>query len=94
MNVFEEKGITHLDLHGIKHLDVSDEVIDFIYQFQDKIPLMIICGNSNRMIELVKNSLNSNSIVFSSPRFGIIRVEKLRTTQIYSFSKNNSQMKN
>jgi len=58
-------------------LDVSDEVIDFIYQFQDKIPLMIICGNSNRMIELVKNSLNSNSIVFSSPRFGIIRVEKL-----------------
>ena len=77
MNVFEKKGITHLDLHGIKHLDVSDEVIDFIYQFQDKIPLMIICGNSNRMIELVKNSLNSNSIVFSSPRFGIIRVEKL-----------------
>ena len=77
MNVFEEKGITHLDLHGIKHLDVSDEVIDFIYQFQDKIPLMIICGNSNRMIELVKNSLNSNSIVFSSLRFGIIRVEKL-----------------
>tara|TARA_B100001778_G_scaffold194326_1_gene160176 strand:+ start:28 stop:261 length:234 start_codon:yes stop_codon:yes gene_type:complete len=77
MNVFEEKGITHLDLHGIKHLDASDEVIDFIYQFQDKIPLMIICGNSNRMIELVKNSLNSNSIVFSSPRFGIIRVEKL-----------------
>ena len=77
MNIFEEKGITHLDLHGIKHLDASDEVIDFIYQFQDKIPLMIICGNSNRMIELVKNSLNSNSIVFSSPRFGIIRVEKL-----------------
>ncbi len=77
MNVFEEKGITHLDLHGIKHLDASDEVIDFIYQFQDKIPLMIICGNSNRMIELVKNSLNSNSIMFSSPRFGIIRVEKL-----------------
>ena len=77
MNVFEEKGVTHLDLHGIKHLDASDEVIDFIYQFQDKIPLMIICGNSNRMIELVKNSLNSNSIVFSSPRFGIIRVEKL-----------------
>ena len=77
MNVFEEKGITHLDLHGIKHLDVCDEVIDFIYQFQDKIPLMIICGNSNRMVELVKSSLNSNSIVFSSPRFGIIRVEKL-----------------
>ena len=77
MNIFEERGITHLDLHGVRHQEASDEVIDFVYQFQDKIPLMIICGNSNRMIELVKNSLNSNSIVFSSPRFGIIRVEKL-----------------
>ena len=38
---------------------------------------MIICGNSNRMIELVEEALNANSIVFSMPRFGIIRVEKL-----------------
>jgi hypothetical protein len=29
------------------------------------------------MIEIVENSLNSNSIMFSKPRFGIIRVEKL-----------------
>ena len=77
MNVFEEKGITHLDLHGIKHLDVINEVIDFVYQYQDMIPLIIVCGNSNRMIELVENSLNSNSIMFSKPRCGIIRVEKL-----------------
>ena len=77
MNVFEEKGITYLDLHGIKHSDVINEVIDFVYQYQDMIPLIIICGNSNRMIELVENSLNSNSIMFSKPRFGIIRVEKL-----------------
>ena len=77
MNVFEEKDITHLDLHGIKHSDVINEVIDFVYQYQDMIPLIIICGNSNRMIELVENSLNSNSIMFSKPRFGIIRVEKL-----------------
>ncbi|MBR51419.1 MAG: hypothetical protein CMD58_02770 [Gammaproteobacteria bacterium] len=77
MNVFEEYGITHLDLHGIKHNDVSDEVIDFVYQYQSKIPLMIICGNSNRMIEIVKDTLNKNSIMFSMPRFGIIRVEKI-----------------
>ena len=77
MNVFEEKGITYLDLHGIKHSDVINEVIDFVYQYQNMIPLIIICGNSNRMIELVENSLNSNSIMFSKPRFGIIRVEKL-----------------
>ena len=77
MNVFEEKGITHLDLHGVRHSDVSEEVIDFIFQYQKLIPLIIICGNSNKMIELVESSLNSNSIMFSMPRFGIIRVEKL-----------------
>ena len=43
MNVFEENGITHLDLHGLRHYEVKDEVIDFIYQYQNKIPLIIIC---------------------------------------------------
>jgi len=77
MNVFDENGITHLDLHGIRHSDASDEVIDFIFQYQNFLPLMIICGNSNKMIEIVESSLNSNFIMFSMPRFGIIRVEKL-----------------
>ena len=77
MNVFEEKGITHLDLHGIRHQDVNNEVLDFIYQYQSEIPLIIICGNSNRMIEIVKESLHKTSIMFSMPRFGIIRIEKL-----------------
>ena len=77
MIVFNENGITHLDLHGVRHSDVSEEVIDFIFQYQKFIPLIIICGNSNKMIELVESSLNSNSIMFSMPRFGIIRVEKL-----------------
>ena len=77
MNVFEEKGITHLDLHGIKHSDVINEVIDFVYQYQDMIPLIIICGNSNRMIEFVEEALKNNSIMFSMPRFGIIRIEKI-----------------
>jgi len=77
MNVTEENGITHLDLHGLRHADVADEVIDFVFQYQRKIPLMIICGNSNRMIELVEESLNDNSIMFSMPRFGIIRIEKI-----------------
>ena len=31
MKVFDEKGITHLDLHGVRHLEASDEVIDFVY---------------------------------------------------------------
>ena len=77
MNIFEERGITHLDLHGVRHQEASDEVIDFVYQYQEMLPLIIICGNSNKMIELAESSLNSNSIVFSKPRFGINRVEKL-----------------
>ena len=77
MNIFKEKGITHLDLHGIRHEDVSNEVLDFIYQYQSEIPLIIICGNSNRMIKIVEESLHETSIMFSMPRFGIIRIEKL-----------------
>ena len=61
----------------INYKDVSDEVIDFVYQYQEMLPLIIICGNSNRMIEIAESSLNLNSIMFSKPRFGIIRVEKL-----------------
>ncbi|MDC1149797.1 hypothetical protein OAT41_04260 [Gammaproteobacteria bacterium] len=77
MNIFKEKGITHLDLHGIRHQDVKNEVLDFIYQYQSEIPLIIICGNSNRMIKIVDESLHETSIMFSMPRFGIIRIEKL-----------------
>ena len=58
MNVFEENGITHLDLHGLRHHEVNEEVLDFIYQYQNNIPLIIICGNSNRMIEIIESLFN------------------------------------
>ena len=77
MRIFEERGITHLDLHGVKHQDVSDEVINFIFQYQHLLPLTIICGNSNRMIEIVSQVLKTSDIVFSYPRFGIIRIERI-----------------
>ena len=75
MNVFEERGITHLDLHGVKPQDVESEVLNFIYQFQHLLPLIIICGNSNKMIDIASTALISSNISYSSPRFGIIRVE-------------------
>ena len=75
MNTFEERGITHLDLHGVKHIDVDSEVIDFIFQYQDFLPLIIICGNSNKMTDIVSTVLSSSNISFSSPRYGVIRVE-------------------
>ena len=75
MKTFLERGITHLDLHGVKHQDASNEVLDFIYQYQDQLPLIIICGNSNKMIEIASNILSLSNIEFSSPRFGILRIE-------------------
>ena len=75
MPVFEQRGITHLDLHGIRHSDVDSEVLNFVYKFQDALPLVIICGNSNRMVEIVSKMLVNEKITFSSPRFGILRIE-------------------
>jgi hypothetical protein len=77
MNVFEERGITHLDLHGVRHHDVENEVFDFVMQHQTLLPLLIICGNSNSMIKIVSGALTKHAIEFSSPRFGIIRVERI-----------------
>ena len=75
MNVIEEKGITTLDLHGEKHDFIADIVIDFVYRYQSKIPLIIICGNSNKMINLVLDSLKKNDIKNISPRYVIVRIE-------------------
>ena len=77
MKIFLEKGISHLDLHGTKHNDVDAEILDFTYQYQDQLPLIIICGNSNKMIEIASTTLNNANIEFSSPRFGILRIEKV-----------------
>ena len=77
MNVFQERGITHLDLHGERHFDVAPKILDFVFQYQNEIPLIIICGNSNQMIKIVTEELEKKSITYSSPRFGIIRVEGL-----------------
>ena len=77
METFEEKGITHLDLHGVRHYQVDDIVIDFIYKYQNLLPLIIICGNSSKMIEIVGNTLQNNKIKFSTIRFGLIRIEKI-----------------
>lgn len=77
METFEEKGITHLDLHGVRHYQVDDIVIDFIYKYQNLLPLIIICGNSSKMIEIVENILQDNNIKFSTIRFGLLRIEKI-----------------
>ena len=70
-----------MDLHGVKHQDASNEILDFVYQYQDRLPLIIICGNSNKMMEIASNALSQSNIEFSSPRFGIFRIE--RTLEVF-----------
>tara|TARA_B100001113_G_scaffold322820_1_gene293481 strand:- start:137 stop:370 length:234 start_codon:yes stop_codon:yes gene_type:complete len=77
MKTFEESGITCLDLHGVRHESAPMEVIDFCYQYQKKLPLKIICGNSKKMIDICTNELSKNRILFEIKRYGIILVVKI-----------------
>ena len=77
MNVFQERGITHLDLHGERHFNVEGIILNFVYQYQTQIPLIIICGNSVEMIRIVTSELDKDLITYSSPRFGIIIIERI-----------------
>ncbi len=42
-----------IDLHGIRHRDVDRLVENFILLNQEKTPLEIVCGNSQKMNNLV-----------------------------------------
>ena len=67
-----------LDLHGIKHGDVDLKVENFILLNQEQIPLEIICGNSQRMIDLVTSTLDRIECEdFDQVQFGTIIVRKL-----------------
>ena len=45
--------LTTLDLHGKRHHEVDLIVENFIFLNQDDCPLLIICGNSQKMISSV-----------------------------------------
>lgn len=61
-----------LDLHGVRHCDVIIMVEDFVYMNQNEFPLEIICGNSEKMIKLVKDALDKHSIETHMFRYGVI----------------------
>lgn len=73
------KGITHnLDLHGVRHHEVDELVEDFILMNQDKIPLKIVCGNSQRMIDLVNSVINRiDCKTVAMDQFGIITIREI-----------------
>lgn len=66
-----------LDLHGVKHQDVDLLVENFIFEHQNKLPFSIICGNSQKMIELVISVLDRIGSNYDMPRFGLITVFKI-----------------
>ena len=69
-----------LDLHGYRHHEVDLAVENFIYLNQEEMPLTIICGNSERMLSLVRIVLDrSNAEYYDGEgyEYGQIKVYRL-----------------
>ena len=67
-----------LDLHGVRHHDVDLKVENFILLNQDQVPLTIVCGNSQRMIELVNeviDRISCSEIVMD--QYGVIIIRQI-----------------
>ena len=69
--------MSKLDLHGVRHADVDRIVENFILLNQNKLPLAIICGNSDRMVSLVLKVARRLHCETAQPRFGIVTVRKI-----------------
>ena len=54
--------LPELDLHGIYHVEVPAKVNKFLEDNQDNLPVLIITGNSNRMITIVKETVESKGL--------------------------------
>lgn len=65
-----------LDLHGVIHSEVKNLVEDFIYMNQGEMPLEIICGNSNKMIHLVREVTDKLKVETHSYRYGTIIIRR------------------
>ncbi|MCH2478416.1 MAG: hypothetical protein MK201_01605 [Gammaproteobacteria bacterium] len=67
-----------LDLHGTKHEEVDRMVENFLFLNQNDVPLEIVCGNSQRMIDLVLGVLRRVECQeYDQIRFGTLIIRKL-----------------
>ena len=67
-----------LDLHGVRHYEVELMVENFILLNQDKIPLTIVCGNSQRMIDIVYSVLDELDLdSVAMDQFGRIVIRRI-----------------
>lgn len=67
-----------LDLHGVRHHEVDLMVENFILVNQSQIPLTIICGNSQKMIDLVYeviNRIGCDNVVMD--QYGVIVIRNI-----------------
>jgi len=68
--------MTKLDLHGVRHGDVELKVENFILINQGEFPLEIVCGNSQKMIELVYGVIRRLGLETDTYRYGTIIVRR------------------
>ena len=69
-----------LDLHGYRHHEVDLAVENFIYLNQEEMPLTIICGNSEKMLSLVRIVLDRSNAEYDDGEgyeYGQIKVHRL-----------------
>ena len=69
-----------LDLHGYRHHEVDIAVENFIFLNQEEMPLTIICGNSEKMLSLVRIVLDRTNAEYYDGighEYGQIKVHKL-----------------
>jgi hypothetical protein len=56
-----------LDLHGLYHHQVRDEVENFVLLNAKELPIRIIIGGSNRMRNLTENILHKHKFEYYTP---------------------------
>lgn len=69
-----------LDLHGKRHHEVDLVVENYIYLNQEDCPLLIICGNSQKMISLVVAVLERVGCIFEEGKghnYGTVIVRQI-----------------
>jgi hypothetical protein len=69
--------MSYLDLHGVRHDEVDRQVENFVLLNQQRLPLKIICGNSHKMKEIVKETLNRIDVHYVDSYNGKVTVVKL-----------------
>ena len=72
--------LTTLDLHGKRHHEVDLTVENFIFLNQDDCPLLIVCGNSQKMISLVIQVLDRVGSIYEEGKgynYGTVIVRKI-----------------